>query len=102
MTRFKERTRTSVVFGALMRSDELMTGRQLMEATGLSSHDVFGSLAMLRNYHAVESLEDNGTLWWFATPDSDQRSCVREERTPEKRPRRASRRRNERPQGNKE
>lgn len=46
----------------------------------------------LRKYNAADVvIEADGTGWWFATPETDQRLWLRDFRTPEAKPRRRRR-----------
>lgn len=85
--RLKETTATSLVLGALVRADDFRTGRQLVEETGQSPARVSAALYSLLKHKAVELVEAPDNLWWFATPESDTRVRVVEERTPESAPR---------------
>lgn len=87
----KEPTCVSVVFETLLKVDDFRTGKQLQAETGLSCNQVSASLHELRKYSAAACLEENGQLFWFATPDKDQRTRVVNERVPEINPRKSRR-----------
>lgn len=87
-----ETTATTLVMEALVRADDFRTGRQLQEELRLSGNRVSAALYHLLKHRAVEFVEADRTLWWFATPTSDTRSRVVEEKAPETRPRRPRRR----------
>jgi hypothetical protein len=91
MRKLKETTTTHLVFEALKRADDFRTSRQLQLETGRSSNRVGAALHLLERYRAVDFVEGEGTLWWFATPGSDTRVRTVEEKAPETRPRRARR-----------
>jgi len=57
----------------MLTLDDFRTAKQLKEATLLSTNQVSASLHELRKYKAVDCLAENGQLWWYATPDTDQR-----------------------------
>lgn len=96
----KEVTATFKVFEALKAADDLMTVRQLVERTGEPVNRVSAALHMLKIHKAVDIVEAPDTLWWFATPDTDDRSKTLEMRTPEKGPRKPRKpRRKESPRG---
>lgn len=75
-----------------MLADDFLTLRMLVAKTGMTTNQVSASLSHLRSYHVVDVIETEGGLWWFLTPDTDTRSRVVEERTPEDSPRRPRRR----------
>jgi len=87
MKRFKQPTSTSIVFAALIRANDFRTGKQLQTETGLSSNRVSAALYSLMKYKAAEFIEAEGSLWWFATPDTDTRSRTVDEKAPELKPR---------------
>jgi hypothetical protein len=87
MRKHKVPTATSRVLEALVAADDFMTGRQLQAATALDCNHVSAALHSLRNHKAVQAMNVDGTLWWFATPEDDTRIRVLHERTPEARPR---------------
>lgn len=90
--RRKEPTSTFRVFEALCRADDFRTGRQLQSELGLDVNHTSAALYSLKKYRAVEAIEGDGALWWFATPENDTRSKKLEERCPECRPRKPRRR----------
>jgi hypothetical protein len=78
------------VFERLKRADDFMTVAQLQAAEPAETYNrIQAALHHLRNYRAVECMESDGQLWWYATPDNDTRSKTVDERTPEQNPRRA-------------
>lgn len=91
--RHKQTTSTTLVLEALIRADDFHTGRQLKEKLGLDVNHVSAALYHLRKYRAVDFVETEKTLWWFATPADDLRSRVVYERAPEIKPRTPRRRR---------
>lgn len=91
--KMKERTATTLVMDALLRADDFRTGRQLMDELKLDTNHVSAALCHLRKYSAVDCVEGEDALWWFATPENDQRTKVLRERTPESRPRKPRRKR---------
>lgn len=90
MRKLKQETYTSRVMEALRKCDDFMTAQQLAEKL---NHNIHNALRELNLYGAVDWVEQGGKLWWFALPpESDTRSRVIEERTPETGPRRPKRR----------
>jgi len=87
----KEPTATSLVMLALVNADDFMTMAQLKEITGLDSNHVSAALYSLKKYSAANCIEQDRTLWWFATAEDDTRCRVIEERRPESRPRKPRR-----------
>ena len=79
----KKPTTTSLTMAALLGADDFMTAKQIAAATGEKAHAVLTGLWSLRQYKAVDSVEQEGALWWFATPDSDQRQRHHDERKEE-------------------
>lgn len=93
----KEPTKTSLVWEALLLLDDFVTASQLVALVDeVSANQVSASLHMLREYRAVECMESDGSLWWYATPENDTRQHQVEMRTPEDRPRRTRVRRSAR------
>ena len=87
MKRFKAPTCTHTVFRHLINADDFMTAQQIVASTTLNKNQVSASLHSLRHYKAVDCMDVDGVLWWFATPDTDARLRVVDERTPEAKPR---------------
>lgn len=80
-------TCTSVVLAFLVRLDSFATAPQIRTQTGLNVNQVSAALHHLRNRRAVNCMEDGGHLWWYATPQEDNRTFVLDERVPESKPR---------------
>lgn len=88
MKKQKEPTSTALVYETLVKADDFMTVRQLMAVNDLSNNRVTAALYLLRKYKAADFVvEDGARLFWFATPDTDQRTRTVKERTPEVKPR---------------
>lgn len=88
MTRSKPRadrrpTWTKLILQALVAADDFATAQQLCAATGANIGQCTAALHHLRARHAVDCLASDGQLFWFATPASDDRARVVDERTPE-------------------
>ena len=79
--RFKETTTTFLVMEALKaKPNDFTSTRQLVELTHRTSSQVSAALHHLRLHLAVDVvIEVDGTGWWFATPDQDNRHHVNEE-----------------------
>lgn len=88
----KEPTKCSLVEEALRRADDFLTCQQVAALAGVTTHQAGSSLIHLRNRKAAESVESQGKLFWMATPQSDDRVRVVEERRPEEKPRKNNRR----------
>lgn len=82
-----EPTITKTVLDALIAHDDFMRLDTIVEATKLSRHAVQGTLLYLRKHKAIDSVESGGHLYWFPTPEYDQRSKQVQARTPEVNPR---------------
>lgn len=81
MSRHTRPTFTSRVFLALQNANDFRTSRQLQAELGIGSRQVSASLHSLYRYHAVDVVEGEDALWWFATPEEDRRQVVRREIT---------------------
>lgn len=85
----KEPTVTSLVLEVLIASDDFMDFRMLRRATGQSLNSVNAACHHLRKRHAIDVIIDpHGVGWWYATPESDDRSYARKAKAPEVSPRR--------------
>lgn len=91
--REKRPTHTHLVMEALTHwQNDFASIRELMEATGSKYNQVNAALFHLRKRRAVDVvIESDGTGWWFATPDDDNRIRPIDERRPEDKPRRTRR-----------
>ncbi len=87
MPRLKKATCTFLVAEALRRADDFRTAKQLQAETGCNTNQVSAALISMKAYKAVDVMACGGVLFWYATPDTDARSRVQEERTPETEPR---------------
>lgn len=81
--KLKEPTCTLLVLEVMVKTDDFMSVSQIMKATGLTANRTTAALCHLRKRKAVDSLACDGSLWWFATPDSDNRCYCVKERMPE-------------------
>lgn len=70
----KRVTDTHRVLQLLTMADDFMTLRDVMRRTGLSANRASCTLIYLRERKAVACFEQDGTLWWFAQPQEDDRS----------------------------
>lgn len=73
----KRTTTTTLVLEELVRADDLLTVRDLMDR--LPSEGVNRITAALHHLHihcAVQCIEGGSRLWWFATPQDDNRYRV--------------------------
>lgn len=89
MTRTKTRaadrrpTWTRLILATLVSADDFATAQQLCAATGANMNQASAALHHLRNRKAVDCLASDGQLFWFATPDTDDRARTVDERRPE-------------------
>lgn len=81
-------THTSVILAALVAADDMITAAHIQSTTGLRNDIVFTTLKHLRRHCAVDSIEEGGTLYWFATPATDTRKYALGELRHEDEPRR--------------
>lgn len=76
-------TWTSRVTEFLTKADDFATVGQIMAGTGANLNQTTAALHHLKNRHAVDCVASEGQLWWFATPGTDDRARVVEQRVPE-------------------
>jgi hypothetical protein len=88
----KEPTCVRRVEDALREADDFLTASLLAERTGLDGNHVNACVWHLAKYKAIEGLRVDDTLWWFLTPETDQRIRKVAERTPEGQPRKPRKR----------
>ena len=83
-TSFRETTTTFLVMEALKsKPNDFHSIRQLIALTRRSGSQISAALHHLREHRAVDVvIEVDGTGWWFATPDLDNRHHVNEEYKP--------------------
>jgi hypothetical protein len=86
----KEPTKTSIVLACLVTADDFITASQLIErlAGKANPNQVSASLHHLKKRHAIDCMESDGKLWWYSTPELDDRSKIVEEKVVETSPRR--------------
>ena len=86
----REPTKVSLVLQALVAADDFITAGQLITRLGgkVNANQVGASLHHLRNRHAVVCMASDGKLWWYSTPDLDDRLRIVEEKVVETEPRR--------------
>lgn len=80
---------TTQVFETLRKQDDFLTTQQIKDQTKLITSLVTRSLQHLRLHKAVDAIMVDGVLWWFATPHSDTRIRVVQEKAHFKRRHRA-------------
>jgi len=66
-------TTTSRVYDVLKACGDFRTARQIKVQLGENINRVSAALYHLRAHKAVDFVEAPETLWWFATPESDNR-----------------------------
>ena len=73
--KLKRTTYTTQVLEFLRSRDDFLTRPQIRDALRLANDQVVATLIYLRKCKAVDCIiEPDGVAWWFATPDSDQRT----------------------------
>ena len=65
---------TCRVFTALKEADDFMTLRQITAKSGVTTTRASAALHHLYKRQAVGALSEDGQLYWYATPDEDNRS----------------------------
>lgn len=88
MRRFAEPTVTSVSLNYLRGLSDFATTAQIALAVNKTKTQVNTALHSLQYFKAVDCVESQGRLWWFALPpESDTRTKTYDHRTPESKPR---------------
>jgi hypothetical protein len=87
MKKPKTITTTTLVFEALIRSDDFLTASQLIQVTSRSMNRVLAALHHLRKHQAIQAMPVAGKLYWYATPLEDDRIHVVQEKVEETKPR---------------
>ncbi len=89
----QEPTKTSLVERALTSADDFMTLEMVLAAChgAVSRHQGQAALHHLKLHAAVGAMEAEGALWWYATPDTDDRTRQVAQRAPEQVPRKPRR-----------
>lgn len=82
-----EPSHTSVVLKALIAADDYVNLSTLSRLTKLKKDILRPTIKHLRKYNAVDSVESDGQLYWYATPALDTRSWTQEEHRKEDEPR---------------
>lgn len=71
-------TYTARVLATLVEADDFMTMQQINKRlSDVGSSRVSAALHHLYKHHAVDCIEQDNFLWWFATVEEDRRSVVR-------------------------
>lgn len=76
-------TWTALFLKALQARDDFMTLPQLRTATGANGDQATATLHHLCRRKAVSAMNSDGVLWFYATPESDERTKTLDERVPE-------------------
>lgn len=86
----REPSKVSIVLRTLIEADDFITAAQLIVKLHgrVNVNQISASLHHLRNRHAASCMESDGKLWWYSTPDLDDRSKKVDERVVEVDPRR--------------
>lgn len=86
-------TTTSLIMEVLTSPGaDFVSRNQLVARTGRTPNQVVAALHHLREHHAVDVvIEVDGTGWWFATPDYDNRITTIAEYTEHTKPNRKAR-----------
>lgn len=74
MKRDQEPTLISRIEDAFAKADDFLTVRQLAAATGIYSNTIASILSTMRvKYQAFDCVEQDKSLWWYPTPETDKR-----------------------------
>ena len=77
-------TCVSLVYAHLVAADDFCDMQTLIKVSGYSKHVTEVAIQHLVMHKAVDSVKGgDGKLWWFATPDTDNRACHVDLRVPE-------------------
>jgi len=88
MKRFAEPTATSESLAYLRGLGDFATCAQIALAVNKTLLQVNSALHSLQRFKAVDCVESQGRLWWFALPpESDTRTKTYDQRVPENKPR---------------
>lgn len=72
----KHPTYASQVLELLVAADDALRCREIAKQLGLSTRLISGVLHTLYRYRAVDVIEGQDDLWWYATPGDDTRTRV--------------------------
>lgn len=72
-------TYVSQVMEVLVAADDALQCREIAQRLNLSTRLVSSALHSLYRYHAVDVIEGQSNLWWYATPADDRRCRVLKE-----------------------
>lgn len=79
MTAFKRTTTTKKILDLLRIRDDFLSPRQLSEGTGEPMNRISAALHWLKKAGAVNAMETDGQLWFYATPEEDKRTTTVDE-----------------------
>ena len=86
----KEPTKTSIVYQTLVSADDFITAAQLIERLvgKANPNQISAALHHLKKRNAVNCMESDHKLWWYSTPETDNRLHIVDEKAVETEPRR--------------
>ena len=70
---FRHPTYVSLVLEYLVKVDDFTHIHAIVNETTISISLVRRALLHLKHHHAVDAVDAQGVLYWFATPESDNR-----------------------------
>lgn len=79
----KEPTFTSIVENWMKQQDDFVTLDQIKAGTTLNTNRVSACLTHFYRRKVVDFIVSDGKTYWYATPDTDDRTRVVEEKVPE-------------------
>ena len=74
MATCKKTTCTKLVLDWLVELDDFATRNQIVEGAAVTSSQVTATLHDLKRYKAIDVMDVDGVLWFYATADRDNRS----------------------------
>ena len=69
----KRTTYTKMILDYLISLDDYATKAMIVAAVKLKQDQVAITLHDLKRHHAIEAMEADGKLWFYATPEYDDR-----------------------------
>jgi hypothetical protein len=73
MTAHKKPTCTKLVLDYLIGLDDFATRGMVVAGAGVTVSQITATLHDLKRYKAIDVMDVDGALWFYATPDADTR-----------------------------
>lgn len=74
MAVIKKTTCTQLVVDYLTQLDDFATHRMIQISSGVTSSQITATLHDLRRFKAIDAMDVDGVLWFYATPERDVRT----------------------------